>query len=165
MTRQVQDRVSRLMAGGVRVAVGILGEVRESFLEEGVYKLHQRREVPLARKEREKQFPEESPSSAKARSRERGDGLREAGGVASSFRPGGLGSCEEGLGFHQEDWEESASRAWRGTGRGGGVVNQSWARGPTRRLSGEQKGALGQRKGSPFQRPQAFGEVIRNTEA
>lgn len=66
MTRQVQDRVSRLMAGGVRVAVGILGEVRESFLEEGVYKLHQRREVPLARKEREKQFPEDFQAEATA---------------------------------------------------------------------------------------------------
>lgn len=53
MTRQVRDRVSRLMAGGVQVAVGILGEVRESFPEEGVCKRHQRMKVPLAREERE----------------------------------------------------------------------------------------------------------------
>ena len=39
MTRKVHVRMSRPVAGGVQVALGTLDEVRETFLEEGVYKL------------------------------------------------------------------------------------------------------------------------------
>lgn len=39
VTRKVHVRMSRPVAGGVQVALGTLDEVRETFLEEGVYKM------------------------------------------------------------------------------------------------------------------------------
>lgn len=42
VTRKVHVRISKHVAGGVQVAMGTPDELRESFLEEGVYKLSPR---------------------------------------------------------------------------------------------------------------------------